>query len=73
MWKIALICSCLAGCADWEKNPDGAVEQFVEQALETAIEKGAGLVGVEADVEIDFTPENENQEPPARLEESPFL
>lgn len=71
MWKIAFICSALVGCADWEKHPDGPVEQFVEQVLETAIEKGAGLVGVKIDVEIDFTPEN--QEPPARSEESPLL
>lgn len=69
MWKIALICSLsLVGCKDWKRNPDGAVEQFVEQALETAIEQGAAMVGTELDVEIDFTPEN--QEPPARSKET---
>lgn len=57
MWKKALICSSLLiGCKDWKRNPDGAVEQFVEQALETAVEQGAAVVGTELDIEIDFTP-----------------
>lgn len=62
MWKKALICSSLLiGCKDWKRNPDGAVEQFVEQALETALEHGAAMVGAELEIEIDFTPDE--QEP----------
>ena len=69
MWKNMIICSALLlGCKEWKRNPDGQVEELVEAVIEGAIEQGAALVGVELEVDIDFTPGS--PEPTARSEES---
>lgn len=58
MWKTLIICSLVViGCQDWNKQPDGAVEQLVEAVIEGAVEQGAAWIGVDVDVDVDFTPE----------------
>lgn len=58
MWKTLIICSAmLLGCKEWKRTPDGQVEELVEAVIEGAIETGAGLAGVDLNVDIDFTPE----------------
>ena len=70
MWKTLMICSCcLLGCGEWQKKPDGPVEEFVETVIESAVEGGAALAGVELDITIDLTPDT--PELPVRSEGKP--
>ena len=48
MKTILLLITCLSltGCTAFKKNPDGLLEQAIEEAIENII-----------DVEIDLTPE----------------
>lgn len=59
MWKTLMMCSLLlCGCKEWKKHPDGPIEEFVEAAIEEAVEQGAAALGIEIDAELDFTPES---------------
>jgi hypothetical protein len=65
-----MICSCcLLGCSEWQQKPDGPVEEFVETVIESAVEEGAALAGVELDITIDLTPDT--PELPVRSEGKP--
>jgi hypothetical protein len=67
MWKTLMMCSLLlCGCKEWKKHPDGPVEEFIEAAIEEAVEQGANSLGLELDIEVDFTPET--PEPTKRSE-----
>lgn len=57
MWKFVCICSCLlVSCDQWKEKPDGPVEEFVEDFLESAVRKGAQFFEQDVDIKIDFTP-----------------
>lgn len=59
MWKRLIMCSLvLNSCQEWDKNPDGPIEEWLESIIETFIRKGAVLAGIDVDIKIDFTPES---------------
>lgn len=67
MWETLAVCSLLlCSCKEWKKQPDGPIEEFVEAAIEEAVEQGAAALGIEVNAELDFTPES--PEPTVRSE-----
>jgi hypothetical protein len=70
MWKMLITCLLLTtGCRDWKHHPDEPVEEFIEAAIEEAVEQGARSLGIEIEVKFDFTPES--PEPTVRSEGIP--